>query len=240
MPRKEFKLITVRHGQAEHNLANGDKSRIQFTQEQNPQVDSELTELGRQQASQVAARLSSTKIHLAISSDLKRAVDTAKAIAKPPLDVTRWRIVRERSLGDFEGIKESEKIVRAQLTVEGAVEDRNLLTFRPPNGESVVDLMNRIKTFLLFLQDKVVQLPQENPTVLLVSHGLFLKELYHVLSLQKFSENIPRKHQDEVQYQNTGLAQYTFVISSLEDGTCVMEKATCDILSCAVHLNVQL
>ena len=52
-------------------------------------------------------------------------------------ELLEWRVVRERCFGDFEGVR---KVVHAMRTVEDAVGDREELTWRPPRGESVVDL----------------------------------------------------------------------------------------------------
>ena len=77
-------------------------------------------------------------------------------------------------MGDFEGIRD---LYGAQFIVEGAVEDRDLLTWRIPNGESVVDVAQRVQNFLQNLKQQVVKLPQQNVTVLVASHGLFIKVL---------------------------------------------------------------
>ena len=94
----------------------------------------------------VAARLSTTRIDLAISSDLKRARQTGEAIvaANNSVDeLLEWDVVRERRVG--RGLD----LLAALLTVEQAVEDREYLTWRPPGGgESVVDLRNRAREFL--------------------------------------------------------------------------------------------
>ncbi len=97
----------------------------------------------------VAARLSTTRIDLATSSDLQRSRQTGEAIvaANDSLkELLEWDVVRERCVGDFEGIGD---LFAALYTVEKAVEDREYLTWRPPGGaESVVDLRNRAREFL--------------------------------------------------------------------------------------------
>ena len=77
----EITLILVRHGQASHNV-KGSEVIFNFKEEgENRVLDTDLTETGRQQAQKVAERLSQKKIDLAISSDLRRALDTALAVA---------------------------------------------------------------------------------------------------------------------------------------------------------------
>ena len=50
-----------------------------------------------------------------------------------------------------------------------------MLTWRPPNGESVVDVINRAREFIRLVQEEAMGLPVENPTVVVVSHGFFMK-----------------------------------------------------------------
>ncbi|MGB7110486.1 MAG: glucosyl-3-phosphoglycerate phosphatase, partial [Mycobacterium sp.] len=64
------RLVMLRHGQTEFNLS----SRMQG------QLDTELTELGRAQAVAAAAALAKDQPLLVVSSDLRRAYDTAIAL----------------------------------------------------------------------------------------------------------------------------------------------------------------
>jgi probable phosphoglycerate mutase len=88
--------LLVRHGQTDENA----KGVLQGQQ------DTQLNDLGRAQADAIAARLATFEPHLTalVSSDLARAFDTARAIARElGLDIrvdARWR---ERSFGAFEG-----------------------------------------------------------------------------------------------------------------------------------------
>ena len=74
-------------------------------------------------------------------------------------------------MGKFE---ESWDVCKAQFKVEGAVEDRDLLTWRIPNGESVVDVAQRVQNFLQNLKQQVVKLPQQNVTVFLIHYSRLL------------------------------------------------------------------
>ena len=115
-----------------------------------------------------------------------------------------WKIVRERSLGIFEG--KIHDLCHAQLTVEEAIEDRNLLSWRVPNGESVVDLKLRVELFLDHLKNKIKEIKLNQPTILLVSHGLFLNELHNVLSTYRESGKMFIK--GKIFQPNTGVSQY--------------------------------
>ena len=106
MAAAHLTLVCVRHGQADHNV-EGEKKNILFTEEEKPTLNTNLTEVGRQQADLVAKRLSTQKFDFAVSSDLKRAKDTANAIASlnDSIDtVVEWKSVRERCLGIFKSL----------------------------------------------------------------------------------------------------------------------------------------
>ena len=244
---KDFKVMFVRHGQGFHNLGIHAREELEFTEDETLKtMNSSLTEKGLDQARLAADRLKDTKFDLAISSDLKRAKQTAKTIvdANNFIDkLEEWRVVRERCCGDFEG---REDVDAALITVEKAVEDRNTLTWRPPNGESVVDLRNRIKQFLEQIQARAMLLPSQVPMILVVSHGAFMNELYYLLSESEVAKDIEKK---TPKYQNTGIAQYHFRTKKLDENqerqrskiditnkNHSLEEVRCDIFSCAEHL----
>jgi broad specificity phosphatase PhoE len=109
MADTQMTLVCVSHGQADHNL-EGNKKVMQFTDEENPVLDTDLTDVGRKQGEMVGKRLADQKLDFSISSDLKRAKDTAKAVAlenDSVETVEEWNVVRERRLGIFEGSYEN-------------------------------------------------------------------------------------------------------------------------------------
>ena len=99
-------------------------------------------------------------------------------------------------------------------TVENAVADRDYLTWRPPKGESVFDLRNRIKEFLQKIQKEALKLASDSPVILVSSHGLFMDELYYVTSTSGYGQTLPKKMPG---YQNTGIAEYIFTVNITED-----------------------
>ena len=93
------RLVMMRHGQTEHNLG----SRMQG------QLDTELTELGRAQAVAAAAALAKHQPLLIVSSDLRRAYDTAVALGeRTGLPVGVDERLRETHLGDWQGMTHTE------------------------------------------------------------------------------------------------------------------------------------
>jgi probable phosphoglycerate mutase len=92
-------LILLRHGETEWNLLG----RFQGHQ------DSPLSPEGLRQANLLAARLSSVSFHALYSSDLGRAVETARRIATRTGHTLRQDPrLRERALGVLEGLTRDE------------------------------------------------------------------------------------------------------------------------------------
>ena len=226
---KQFKLVCVRHGQADHNVENNAK-KMKFTDEELPALDTDLTKEGRTQAEKVANQLMNEHFHFVVSSDLKRAKDTARAIVDRNdsiKHIVEWKVVRERRMGIFEG---SADLCHAQLKVEAAVEDRNLLTWRIPKGESVVDLKKRVQSFLELAIKEAEKIPEVVPTILLVSHGLFLKELHRFLSNISECSNFQLEND---YYPNTGVSEYKILYNA---ETKTISQVDCHKYGCAKHL----
>ena len=78
------------------------------------------------------------RFHLAISSHLIRARDTALAILEHhnSIELEQWKVVKERCFGHL--LEGNLELIKAQSLVEDAVQDRTLLTWQPPGGESMV------------------------------------------------------------------------------------------------------
>ncbi|HUW84871.1 MAG TPA: histidine phosphatase family protein [Phycisphaerae bacterium] len=88
-------LVVVRHGETVWNTQGL----------QQGQMDSDLTDLGRAQARALADRLTGGQFDALYSSDLGRALETARIIAdRAGLDVETDLRLRERDLGILQGI----------------------------------------------------------------------------------------------------------------------------------------
>ncbi len=144
-------LIFVRHGESELNVANK-KQRIFCGQTETP-----LTDLGRQQASDVGEKLAARSdlcIECAISSVLSRARDTLERILKELEASHPSRVVKrcpdspdlnERSLGDFEG-RVAERVY-AEFPEYKNDPDYNQFQYhftqRAPHGENLEEVTAR-------------------------------------------------------------------------------------------------
>jgi glucosyl-3-phosphoglycerate phosphatase len=125
------RLVMLRHGQTEYNLG----SRMQG------QLDTELTELGRAQAVAAAAALAKHQPLLIVSSDLRRAYDTAVALGeRTGLRVHADERLRETHLGDWQGMTHNE----IDAIAPGArLAWREDATWAPHGGENRVDVAAR-------------------------------------------------------------------------------------------------
>src|SRR3954469_22136072 len=125
------RLVMLRHGQTNYNAG----SRMQG------QLDTELSDLGRDQAVAAAEVLAKRQPLVIMSSDLRRALDTAVALGErsgmPVLVDTR---LRETHLGDWQGM--------THLEVDAAAPGARLAwrddaRWAPHGGESRVEVAAR-------------------------------------------------------------------------------------------------
>jgi|GEM_PF-115269 len=155
-------LTLVRHGETDYNKedkVNGGN------------VDTLLNETGRAQVRALAKKLKKRKYDVIISSDLKRAVETAEILSaelKVP-HAARWKELRERDMGDWSG--KSEQKYRTTLP-NGVTASPGLSPLTPANGES-------FEAFLQRMEKALQRIRAEYPgkRVLVACHGGPLKGL---------------------------------------------------------------
>jgi broad specificity phosphatase PhoE len=162
-----MKLIVVRHGETPYNKSGRLMGHLNVG----------LSGLGKQQAKKVSERLAQEPINFIYCSDLDRCIQTLEHIREkfPNLPVHFEQSLRERNLGVFEG--------KAKSEVDFDSLPGTLLTRRPPKGEALSDVKNRVKKFLNHLETKHV-----GESVLLVTHGGIICMLHHLLSRDSLEE----------------------------------------------------
>lgn len=149
------KLYLVRHGQTEENVAHILQGHMPGT----------LTAEGRQQAAETAAALSGLRFDAMLSSDLGRCVQTSEIMLErlaqqgQQLRLQTTSLLRERDWGSVTGME-----------VGGGHRVKI-----PADAETVEALKSRARIFLDF-----VEKTYRGKTVLVVSHGLFLRFLQAV------------------------------------------------------------
>ena len=125
------RLVMLRHGQTEYNAGN----RMQG------QLDTDLSDLGREQAAAAAEVLAKRQPLVIVSSDLRRALDTATALGeRAGLPVSVDTRLRETHLGDWQGLTHLE----VDALAPGArLAWRDDARWAPHGGESRVDVAAR-------------------------------------------------------------------------------------------------
>ena len=167
-------IIMVRHGETQGNI--DDKAQ--------GHLDVPLTETGRHQANAVAERLSDTEFDAVYSSDLQRALDTAKAITahRPELQIRTRAQLREIHFGDYEDMPWDQvgntypEFYRRWKNLDTRVD------IKFPGGESMLETWNRVGEFA---NEIATNHHQRNSTLLIVGHGGSLQALLaHLLNLR--------------------------------------------------------
>ena len=162
------RILALRHGETDWNV----EGRIQGS------TDITLNEHGRWQAQQLAQALADEPIAAIYSSALRRASDTAAAIAEA-LDLTpRLHAgLRERAFGAFEGQTFTEVEVRwPEHAQRWRQRDPH---WTPPEGESLMQLRQRVANAV----DELAAL-HVGECVALVAHGGVLDALYRLATGQ--------------------------------------------------------
>ena len=156
-------LFLVRHGETVDNA----------NQTMQGQTQGELNERGILQAQELSEEWKDREIDVIVSSDLKRAVDTAAIVAAPHgLEVVKTPLLRERDWGDFTG---------------RYIPDLKNEPF-PDNVESLENLLFRAGEFITYVRETF-----PGKKVLAVGHGIINKAIqavyYHksMREIQKMS-----------------------------------------------------
>ncbi len=148
------KLILVRHGETDWNQVD----RIQGW------LDIPLNVEGVRQAEKLAEELSGMKIAAIYSSPLKRAWQTAQAIAeKQHLEIKKVSALKEINQGKWQGLLVSEARRRYKTLYSRWLSEP--LTISPPLGESLDEVSQRVEKACRII---ITNHPQE--TVCLVTH----------------------------------------------------------------------
>lgn len=158
-----IRFILVRHGQTEWNVGG----RYQG------QSDVALTEEGRQQARLLAENFPVAEVHRIYASDLKRASETADIIAaRFGLPVTKDKIFRELSFGDWEGLTYKEIVSRWPDAMENFLRHPDKLNI--PHGETFQEVQQRaVKGLHAIMADPA----NEDKTIVIVAHGAILRTI---------------------------------------------------------------
>jgi broad specificity phosphatase PhoE len=155
------RLVLLRHGQTDYNAG----SRMQG------QLDTDLSDLGRNQAVAAAEVLAKRQPLVIVSSDLRRALDTATTLSeRSGLPVFVDTRLRETHLGDWQGMTH----VEVDAVAPGArLAWRDDARWAPHGGESRVDVATRSLPLVAELVAGQAEWGTDEPDrpVVLVAHG---------------------------------------------------------------------
>lgn len=155
-------LFIMRHGQTETN-------RLHIWQ---CSMDEPLNDVGRSQAESVSSIIGEINPEIVITSNLKRAVETAR-IASGRLDDVEFVVekdLRERSCGEAEGLTTPQILDRYGIRMEMINSDVD----RIPGAEPYSEFLSRITGAM----DRL-RIEYEGRKALIVSHGGVMRTFYN-------------------------------------------------------------
>lgn len=116
-------------------------------------LDGNLSEKGIEQSIRLREKINLNEIDLVISSDLKRAIDSAKNIFKDSKVILHDKRIRECNYGDFNG--QDSSLIKYEEHIKNKF----------PNGESLKDVEIRVRDFCNYLLKSY-----DGKNIALVSH----------------------------------------------------------------------
>ena len=174
-------ILLIRHGQSEWNKLN------LFTGFKNI----ELSEQGIDEANKAGQNFKNLniKFDIVFTSELKRAQETAKIILK---NLNQWdhlygegKIItdiklNERDYGDLTGLNKKE--TADKFGEEQVHKWRRGYSDQPPNGESLEDVVRRVKIYFEESINPAIH-SADNNNILIAAHGNSLRALLIVMNI---------------------------------------------------------
>ena len=174
-------ILLIRHGQSEWNKLN------LFTGFKNI----ELSDQGIEEADKAGQNFKNLniKFDIVFTSKLKRAQETAKIILK---NLDQWdhlygegKIItdinlNERDYGDLTGLNKKE--TADKFGEEQVHKWRRGYSDQPPNGESLEDVVRRVKIYFEESINPAIQ-SADNNNILIAAHGNSLRALLIVMNI---------------------------------------------------------
>ena len=174
-------ILLIRHGQSEWNKLN------LFTGFKNI----ELSEQGIEEANKAGQNFKNLdiKFNIVFTSELKRAQETAKIILQ---NLDQWDFLNnegkiisninlnERDYGDLTGLNKKE--TAEKFGEEQVHKWRRGYSDQPPNGESLEDVVRRVKKYFVEVIQPAIQ-SDENDNILIAAHGNSLRALLIVMNI---------------------------------------------------------
>lgn len=130
-----------------------------------------LNEIGRAQGRKLGEHFKKNQIYFdeAYSSDLSRALETAKLAIDMPIKIDKR--LRERAFGTIEG--QHVNTYRDEARKSG-LKEKDLSYYTPQGAETLQEVNGRVKAF--FAEKILPQIKTPNRKVLVVTHGGVIRE----------------------------------------------------------------
>lgn len=152
-------IFVVRHGETDFNKEGRYLGR----------TDEPLNSLGISQAKEIAKKTKGLNVEIIYCSPLKRAVQTARFIAKScSCEIIVKECFIERSIGDYEGLtKDEAKNKYPNLYLKNIT---RIFNEAPPKGETINEVMARVYSGLNEIKNQ-----DKFSNVLILTHGFVAK-----------------------------------------------------------------
>ena len=191
---KYLRIVLLRHGETNYNI----EKKLQSPKDS-------LTDKGKEQILKLQDGLNRFNFDEMISSDEKRAVESAEIISQTMnKNFKKNSLIREKSSGVF-----SDKLVDEidWSSVQGSFLEKKI-----PEGDSIRDVMIRASEFFKILNEF-----KQGETVLVISHGTFLRVLFCLI----FNKDV-QEYLLNYEFPN---ASY-IIISRSESGQWILEESS--------------
>ncbi len=190
----------VRHGQTNWNILGKTQGH----------GNSDLTKKGEEQANELAQAMKNYPIDMIYSSDLGRAIQTAKIVGDTiNLEVNETPALREMGFGVWEGLLIDEIKQNHLDTYTTWRNEPHLVEIE--NGETLHIIKERVDNFI-----KEINETYDNKHILLVSHSVTVRVML-LLFLNSGMENIYRIKQDNTALNVVEYRDYGPVIIKMND-----------------------
>ena len=154
-------IYLLRHGQTEENRKGTYYGNL----------DISLNAIGITQGNKAKDLFNDIKLDRVYVSDKKRTLEMAKlALGQKEIEVINDNRINETNFGDFEGKTYEE--IKKLYPKECLCWQENWKEFVPPNGESYIQLCDRVKSFM----EHIKKLEMDN--ILISSHSGVIRAIY--------------------------------------------------------------
>ncbi len=168
-------ITLVRHGESEWNKKN------LFTGFKDIKLSDDGIIEANSCGEEISNSLLDVKYDVSFTSKLMRASKTCEIIRSYfdyNFDIINTESLNERDYGDLTGLNKNETSIK--FGKEQVQLWRRSVNVRPPNGENLLDVIDRVKKYY---NENILPLINENKNILIVAHGNSIRALLVVLNI---------------------------------------------------------